>query len=141
MGFNFKQPARVDISIENQPTNQPTNQKKILHLLREAYQKKSEMSYFRIFLMLISNKSRGVRCVMVIESRKWTLLSEFKSSTKLLAFHILPLPLGMICIQVFSLQLSINSKENGFFKLGMTTNLGKGKLSNEFKPGKLRLNN
>ena len=37
--------------------------------------------------------------------RKWTRRHEFKSWTKLIAFHIAPIPLGKVWIQLFSLQL------------------------------------
>ena len=37
--------------------------------------------------------------------RKWTRRHEFKSWTRLIAFHIALIPLGMVCIQLFSLQL------------------------------------
>ena len=42
--------------------------------------------------------------------RKWTRRHEFKSWTILIAFHIALKPLGKLWIQVFSLQLWINSR-------------------------------
>ena len=37
--------------------------------------------------------------------RKWTRQHEFKSWTRLIAFHIALIPLGKVYIQLFSLQL------------------------------------
>ena len=42
--------------------------------------------------------------------RKWTRRHEFKSWTRLIAFHIARIPLGKVWIQLFSLQLWANSK-------------------------------
>ena len=42
--------------------------------------------------------------------RKWTRLHEFKSWTRLIAFHIALIPLGKVWIQLFSLQLWVNSR-------------------------------
>ena len=42
--------------------------------------------------------------------RKWTRQHEFKSWTRLIAFHIALIPLGKVWIQLFSLQLLINSR-------------------------------
>ena len=42
--------------------------------------------------------------------RKWTRRHEFKSWTKLIAFHIALIPLGKVWIQLFSLQLWVNSR-------------------------------
>ncbi len=55
----------------------------------------------------------------------WTRRYEFNSWTRLIAFHIALIPLGMVWIQLFSLQLWINST---FFSLGEATSLGEGKL-------------
>ena len=46
----------------------------------------------------------GYRC------RKWTQRHEFKSCTRLIAFHISQIPLGKVWIQLFSLQLWVNSR-------------------------------
>ena len=40
--------------------------------------------------------------------RKWTQGHEFKSWTRLIAFHIALIPLGKVWIQLFSLQLWVN---------------------------------
>ena len=42
--------------------------------------------------------------------RKWTRRHEFKSWTRLIAFHISLIPLGKVWIQLFSLQLWVNSR-------------------------------
>ena len=42
--------------------------------------------------------------------RKWTRRPEFKSWTRLIAFHIALIPLGKVWIQLFSLQLWVNSR-------------------------------
>ena len=42
--------------------------------------------------------------------RKWTLRHEFNSWTWLIAFHIALIPLGKVWIQLFSLQLWVNSR-------------------------------
>ena len=42
--------------------------------------------------------------------RKWTRRHEFKSWTRLIAFHIALIPLGKVWIQLFSLQQWVNSR-------------------------------
>ena len=42
--------------------------------------------------------------------RKWTRWHEFRSWTILIAFHIALIPLGKVWIQLFSLQLWVNSR-------------------------------
>ena len=44
--------------------------------------------------------------------RKWTRWHEFKSWTILIAFHIALIPLGKVWIQLFSLQLCVNSRSD-----------------------------
>ena len=53
--------------------------------------------------------SRGVRGVRY-RRRKWTRRHEFKSWTTLIAIHITLIPLGKVWIQLFSLQLWVNSR-------------------------------
>ena len=67
--------------------------------------------------------------------RKWTRCHEFKSWTRLIAFHIALIPLGKVWIQLFSLQLWVN-RHTRFFSLGEAT---RRKKNSEFKPVKLRL--
>ena len=52
----------------------------------------------------------GARGVMVIVVVKWTRRHEFKSWTRLIAFHIALILLGKVWIQLFSLQLWVNSR-------------------------------
>ena len=52
----------------------------------------------------------GARGVIVIVVRQWTRRHEFKSWTRLIAFHIALIPLGKVWIQLFSLQLWVNSR-------------------------------
>ena len=42
--------------------------------------------------------------------RKWTRRHEFKSLTRLIEFYITLIPLGKVWIQLFSLQLWVNSR-------------------------------
>ena len=42
--------------------------------------------------------------------RKWTRQHEFKSWTRQISFHIALIPLGKVWIQLFSLQLWVNSR-------------------------------
>ena len=48
--------------------------------------------------------------------RKWTRRYEFKSWTRLIAFHIALIPLGKVWIQIFSLQLWVNSGTDYFLQ-------------------------
>ena len=48
--------------------------------------------------------------------RKWTRRYEFKSWTRLIAFHIALIPLGKVWIQLFSLQLWVNSRTDWFLQ-------------------------
>ena len=49
--------------------------------------------------------------------RKWRRRHEFKSSSRLIAFHIALIPLGKIWIQLFSLQLWVNSRADCVLQL------------------------
>ena len=62
--------------------------------------------------------------------RKCTRRHEFKSWTKLIAFHIALIPLGKVWIQVFSLQIWVNSRTDCFFSVGEVTSQGEGKTLN-----------
>ena len=48
--------------------------------------------------------------------RKWTRRHKFKSWTRLIAFHIALIPLGKVWIQLFSLQLWVNSRTDWFLQ-------------------------
>ena len=65
--------------------------------------------------------------------RKWTQRHEFKSWTRLIAFHIALIPLGKVWIQLFSLQLWVNSRTD------LVRQLVYEKENSEFKPVKPRL--
>ena len=52
----------------------------------------------------------GARGVMVIVVGNGTWRPEFMSWTRLIAFHIALIPLGKVWIQLFSLQLWLNSR-------------------------------
>ena len=62
-------------------------------------------------LFLVSIRGFG-RCPWCNGYRrwKWTRWHEFKSRTRLIAFHIALIPLGKVWIQLFSLQLWVNSR-------------------------------
>ena len=47
---------------------------------------------------------------------KWTRRHDFKSWTRLIAFHIALIPLGKVWIQLFSLQLWVNSRADWFLQ-------------------------
>ena len=62
-------------------------------------------------------------------SRKWTQRHEFKSWTRLIAFHIALIPLGKVWIQLISLPpYGSIVGQTRFFSLGEATSLGEGKL-------------
>ena len=61
--------------------------------------------------------------------RKRTRRHEFKSWTRLIAFHIALIPLGKVWIQLFiQLLLWVNNKADWVFSLDEATSLGEGKL-------------
>ena len=59
--------------------------------------------------------------------RKWTRRHEFKSWTRIIAFHIALISLGKLWIQIFSLQLWVG--QTRFSSLGEATSLEEGKLN------------
>ena len=59
---------------------------------------------------LVSLVSRRCPWCSRYRRRKWTRRYEFKSWTRLIAFHIALIPLGKVWIQLFSLQLWVNSR-------------------------------
>ena len=65
------------------------------------------MSYFYTFIITLFR-----RCPWCngYPHRIWTRRCEFNSWTRLIAFHIALIPLGKVWIQLFSLQLWINSR-------------------------------
>ena len=71
--------------------------------------------------------------------RKWIRRHEFKSWTRLIAFHIALIPLGKVRIQLFSLQQWVNSR-NRLGSSALVRQLVQEKENSEFKPVKLRFN-
>ena len=69
--------------------------------------------------------ARGVMVIVIGNGHDWY---EFKSWMRLIAFHIALIPLGKVWIQLFSLQLRVNSRAVCIFNLGEATSLGEGKL-------------
>ena len=63
-------------------------------------------------LFVNKQKDRSCRCPWCngYHRRNWTQRYEFKSWTRLIAFHVALIPLGKVCIQLFSLQLWVNSR-------------------------------
>ena len=100
--------------------------------------KESKMRWKNLTMVLIDNKKafsvvpdswiidrfkmyQDIRVINFIEDwrcpwchgyrhRKWTRRHEFKSWTRLMAFHIALIPLGKVWIQLLSLQLWVNSR-------------------------------
>ena len=67
------------------------------------------------------NRSCKLRCILLFKTwrfpwcngyrrRMWTRRHEFKSWTSLITFHIALIPLGKVWIQIFSLQLWVDSR-------------------------------
>ena len=69
--------------------------------------------------------------------RKWTWRHKFISWTRLIAFHKALIPLGKVWIQLFSLQLWVNSKTDRVLQPWWGNSSRRRKT--EFKPVKLRL--
>ena len=88
------------------------------------------LSLASTIVFTITLKNGGARGVIVIVVGQWTRRHEFKSWTRLIEFHIVLIPLGKVWIQLFSLQLWVNS-------LGEATCQGEENF--ELKPVKLRL--
>ena len=63
-------------------------------------------------ISIASNEAYIGRCTWSngYRRRNWTRRHEFKSWTRLIAFHIALIPLGKVWIQLFSLQLWVNSR-------------------------------
>ena len=69
--------------------------------LTHSLRKNSQIITFTKFISTSCNRYRR---------RKWTRRHEFKSWTRLIAFHIAQIPLGKVWIQLFSLQLWVSSR-------------------------------
>ena len=61
-------------------------------------------------IMNIKTLDKGCWWCNAYRRRKWTRQHEFKSWTRLIAFHKALIPLGKVWIQSFSLQLRVNSR-------------------------------
>ena len=94
----------------------------LVSMLRHAYlvtsSTLSEMlnfvdsSSFKLQAFLIKHIFQPRRCPWCngYRRRKWTRRHEFKSWTRLIAFHIALIPLGKVWIQLSSFQLWVNSR-------------------------------
>ena len=71
--------------------------------LTKRLEKKLDGNYTRMF-------ERSCPWCNGYRRRKWTRRLQFKSWTRLIAFHIALIPLGKVWIQLFSLQLWVNSR-------------------------------
>ena len=67
------------------------------------------ITWFRVTISIYQLLRRCPWCSRY-RRRKWTRRYEFKSWTRLIAFHIALIPLGKVWIQLFSLQLWVNSR-------------------------------
>ena len=63
-----------------------------------------------IFYFNICERFRRCPWCNCYRRRKWTRRHEFTSWTRLIAFHIALIPLGKVWIQLFSLQLWVNTR-------------------------------
>ena len=82
----------------------------------------SNVSRLFCFVLLLSTytiKAKQRRCPWCngYRPRKWTRRHEFKSWTRLIAFHIALIPLGKVWIQLFSFQLWVNSRADKALQL------------------------
>ena len=76
---------------------------------------KKNHSFFQvayIYIYIYRERERGYPWCNDYRRRKWTRWHEFKSWTRLIAFHIALIPLGNVWIQLFSLQLWVNSRRD-----------------------------
>ena len=74
--------------------------------------KESRLSIFILLRNLRFGGARLWRCPWCnrYRRRQWTQRLDFKSWTRLIAFHIALIPLGKVWIQLFALQLWVNSR-------------------------------
>ena len=84
---------------------------------RELVDKSSIISYFRsTFCPTLGHHLWRCLWCNGYRRKKWTRRHEFKSWTRLIAFHIALIPLGKVWIQLFSLQLWLNSRADNFLQ-------------------------
>ena len=69
-----------------------------------------------VFQTINKEKKRSCPWCNGYRRRIWTRRHEFKSWTWLIAFHIALIPLGKVWIQLFSLQLWVNSRADWFLQ-------------------------
>ena len=74
------------------------------------YIERERETYFLLYGHKLSQIFRRCPWCNGYRRRKWTRRHEFKSWTRLIAFHIALMPLGKVWIQLFSLQLWVNSR-------------------------------
>ena len=94
-------------------------QKSIIIRLKKITKKHFRRSHNRGNWKVLCLTNKGItykfwRCPWYKSYRrsKWTRQHEFKSRTRLIAFHIVLIPLGKVWIQLFSLQLWVNSRSD-----------------------------
>ena len=66
----------------------------------------------RLKYWVLTNQYRRCPWCNGYRRRKWTRRHEFKSSTRVIAFHIALIPLGKVWILLFSLQLWVNRRSD-----------------------------
>ena len=75
----------------------------LFDFLFQAFEDRSKLAYYNWYHWRCS-WCNGYR------RRKWTRQHEFKSWTRQIAFHVALIPLGKVWIQLFFLQLWVNSR-------------------------------
>ena len=75
-----------------------------------------ELAYYDFAVHLFNHYTRRCPWCNCYRRRKWTRRLEFKSWTRLIAFHIALIPLGNVWIQLFSLQLWVNRRTDWFLQ-------------------------
>ena len=85
--------------------------------LRQRFQRNAQSQLlFVIEIMSLRHKLWKCPWCNGYRRRKWTRRHEFKSWTRLIAFHIAPIPLGKVWIQLISLQLWVNIRADWAFQ-------------------------
>ena len=72
--------------------------------------KRRNIIFFLTERMALNNTIGRCPCCNGYRRRKWTRRHEFKSRTRLIALHIALIPLGKVWIQLFPIQLWVNSR-------------------------------
>ena len=101
----------------------------VLYLpLRQSSSRHLHRYAMNVWKSIIYNEFRRFPWCNGYRRRKRTRRYEFKSGRRLIAFHTALIPLRNVWIQLFSVQLWVNSRADWFFSLDEATNLGEGKL-------------